>query len=121
MGNVIMRDNVDHSLGHSLGKSFERQHNASCEHNESTKEVLVGRACSERCSEDGLQIQGKPSRADTVGASGRGVAGSGTQEPLDDNNTVETPIADAIEALLPEMRAYAKRLCKDDTLADDLV
>lgn len=32
-----------------------------------------------------------------------------------------TDFADAIEALIPEMRAFARSLCKDAALADDLV
>ena len=33
----------------------------------------------------------------------------------------ETPISDAIERLIPELRQYARSLCKDAVLADDLV
>ena len=33
----------------------------------------------------------------------------------------ETPISDAIEQLIPELRQYARNLCKDAVLADDLV
>lgn len=115
-----MFDNLNHSSGNALGLDHERQSFDTCGPIENTKQVVAGSANSQLRHEDSLHDQGSSNRADTVDASGRGIAGSGKKEQLD-NKEAELTIADAIETLLPELRAYAKRLCKDDTLADDLV
>lgn len=118
-----MRDTImeDATL---LGQSFEHTQNPTSDGRASQSISLVEGHCDRESLAVGVSDRSQAAIARSVQGTDQAVSERCEADLAADSaqsDIVETPIADAIEALIPEMRAYAKRLCRDDALADDLV
>ena len=123
LGSVTMRD-FDGLEATQSSQSFEHAEDSSRDIIAAQPDNLVEEQSDLESPAVRVSDTGQTASAGSVQGSDQLVSGPGEDGLADsatETESVETPIADAIEALIPEMRAYAKRLCRDDALADDLV